>query len=337
LNKKKIMSIDYKSAGVDIEAGDETIRRIKPLVRSTFNKNVLSDIGLFGGFYEADFKGYEHPVIVSSVDGVGTKLKVAFITGIHNTVGHCLVNHCVNDILACGARPLFFLDYLGTGKLDPGIAEQIIIGFVEGCKENGAALVGGETAEMPSMYQDGEYDISGTIVGIVDKSKIINGKSVNRGDVLIGLPSNGLHTNGYSLARKVLLDKYKHDTYFDDLGKTIGEEMLAVHRSYLSTISKVIDSGKIKGLSHITGGGIVGNTSRIMPEGTDLKIDWDSWEVLPIFKMIQKEGDIADEEMQHVFNMGIGMIIVSDKQNADYFLNELKENNPVVIGEVVGL
>jgi len=327
--------MDYKSAGVDIEAGDETVRRIKPLVRSTFNKNVLSDIGLFGGFYEADFKGYEHPVIVSSVDGVGTKLKIAFMTGIHNTIGHCLVNHCVNDILACGARPLFFLDYLGTGKLDPGIAEQIIIGFVEGCKENGAALVGGETAEMPSMYQDGEYDVSGTIVGVVDKSKIINGKDINSGDVLIGLPSNGLHTNGYSLARKVLLDKYKHDTYVDDFGKTIGEEMLSVHKSYLSTISKVLDSGKIKGLSHITGGGIVGNTSRILPEGTGLKIDWDNWHVLPIFKMIQKEGDITDEEMRHVFNMGIGMIIVTDKQNVDYFLNELKDAKPLVIGEVV--
>jgi phosphoribosylformylglycinamidine cyclo-ligase len=329
------MSMDYKTAGVDIEAGDETVRRIKPLVRSTFNENVLADIGLFGGFFEANFKDHQHPVLVSSVDGVGTKLKVAFITGVHNTVGHCLVNHCVNDILACGAKPLFFLDYLGTGKLDPGIAEQIIIGFVAGCKENGAALIGGETAEMPSMYQDGEYDIAGTIVGIVDKHKIINGKTIKKGDILIGLPSNGLHTNGYSLARKVLLEKYKHDTYVDELGKSVGEELLAIHKSYLSTISKVIDSGKIKGLSHITGGGIVGNTSRIMPDGTDLKIDWDSWEMPHIFKMIQKEGDITDEEMRHVFNIGIGMIIVTDKQNVDYFLNELKDVNPVVIGDVV--
>ncbi len=327
--------MDYKTAGVDIEAGDETVRRIKPLVRSTFNENVLADIGLFGGFFEANFKDHQHPVLVSSVDGVGTKLKVAFITGVHNTVGHCLVNHCVNDILSCGAKPLFFLDYLGTGKLDPGIAEQIIIGFVDGCKENGAALIGGETAEMPSMYQDGEYDISGTIVGIVDKHKIIDGKTINKGDILIGLPSNGLHTNGYSLARTVLFEKYRHDTYIDELGKSVGEELLAIHKSYLATISKVIDSEKIKGLSHITGGGIVGNTSRILPEDMALRIDWDSWEIPHIFKMIQNAGDISDDEMRHVFNIGIGMIIVSAKNDADYFLNELKDENPVIIGEII--
>jgi len=329
------MGIDYKTAGVDIEAGDETVRRIKPLVRSTFNKNVLSDIGLFGGFYEANFKDFDNPVLVSSVDGVGTKLKVAFATGNHSTVGHCLVNHCVDDILACGAKPLFFLDYLGTGKLDPGIAEQIIVGFVAGCKENGAALIGGETAEMPSMYQDGEYDISGTIVGIVDKSKIINGKSIQKGDVLIGLPSNGLHTNGYSLARAILFDRYKYDTYIEELGKTVGEELLSIHRSYLATISKVLDSNKIKGLSHITGGGIVGNTSRIIPQELSLKIDWNSWEMPQIFQLIQTTGEVTDEEMRHVFNMGIGMIIVCDKQNADYIMTELKNSKPVVMGEVV--
>lgn len=329
------MSMDYKKAGVDIEAGDETVRRIKPLVRSTFNENVLTDIGLFGGFYEANFNDLQNPVIVSSVDGVGTKLKVAFITNIHNTVGHCLVNHCVNDILSCGAKPLFFLDYLGTGKLDPGVAEQIISGFVAGCKENGAALVGGETAEMPTMYQEGEYDISGTIVGVVDKSRIIDGKSIEEGDVLIGLPSNGLHTNGYSLARAALLGKYEHDTFIEELGKTIGEELLAIHRSYLKTINKVIDSRRIKGLSHITGGGIVGNTSRIIPENTQLKIDWESWEVPYIFKMIQDSGEINDEEMRHVFNMGIGMIIISSKNDADFMINELKADKPVIMGEVV--
>lgn len=330
------MSMDYKKAGVDIEAGDETVRRIKPLVRSTFNENVLTDIGLFGGFYEADFKDLQKPVIVSSVDGVGTKLKVAFITDIHDTVGHCLVNHCVNDILSCGAKPLFFLDYLGTGKLDPGVAEQIISGFVAGCKENNAALVGGETAEMPAMYQQGEYDISGTIVGVVDKSKIIDGKNIKTGDVLIGLPSSGLHTNGYSLARAALFGKYSHDTYIEELGKTIGEELLAVHRSYLNTINKVIESGKIKGLSHITGGGIIGNTSRIIQENDRLKIDWGSWEVPHIFKMIQDAGEVSDEEMRHVFNLGIGMIIITSKDDVDFMMNGLKEDKPVIMGEVVG-
>ncbi|MDQ1266248.1 MAG: phosphoribosylformylglycinamidine cyclo-ligase [Bacteroidota bacterium] len=324
----------YKAAGVDIEAGDETVRRIKKHVKQTFNKSVLSDIGLFGGFFEPDFSGYEKPVLVASTDGVGTKLKIAFLTGKHDTVGQCLVNHCVNDILCCGAKPLFFLDYFAVGKLEPDIAEQVIKGFSIACRENGCALIGGETAEMPSFYQPGEYDISGTIVGIVDKSKIVDGKNINAGDVLIGLPSNGLHTNGYSLARAVLLKNYKVDKYFDEMGKTLGEVLLDVHKSYLNIVYPALEKNLIKGISHITGGGIIGNTSRIIPKGLELKIDWGSWALPPIFRMIQSEGKISDDEMRHVFNLGIGMILVSSKENAEKLLESLKNHNPILIGNI---
>src|SRR3989339_322527 len=254
----------YKDSGVDIEAGDETIRRIKPLVKSTFNKNVLADIGLFGGFYEANFPEYEHPVLVASTDGVGTKLKIAFMTGVHDTVGQCLVNHGVNDILSCGAKPLFFLDYFATGKLEPTVAEQVISGFVKACRENGCALIGGETAEMPSMYQEGEYDVSGTIIGVVEKSKIVNGKNIIPGDVLIGLPSTGLHTNGYTLARALFFKqmKLKPTYYFKELRNTIGDELLKVHRSYAPTILPLLKHIKINGMAHITGGGFLENIPR---------------------------------------------------------------------------
>ncbi|TAL68937.1 MAG: phosphoribosylformylglycinamidine cyclo-ligase [Bacteroidetes bacterium] len=324
----------YKDSGVDIEAGDETIRRIKPLVKSTFNKNVLADIGLFGGFYQADFPDYEHPVLVASTDGVGTKLKIAFMSGVHNTVGQCLVNHCVNDILSCGAKPLFFLDYFATGKLKPDVAEQVISGFVIACRENGCALIGGETAEMPSMYQEGEYDVSGTIIGVVEKNKIVNGKNIKPGDVLIGLPSTGLHTNGYSLARAVLLGKYPVTQHFDELGCTLGDCLLKVHRSYLHIVSPLLDTGLIKGISHITGGGIIGNTKRILPEGTSLDIDWNSWETLPIFNLIQKEGNISDDEMRLTFNLGIGMLLVVDKSNVDKILSLCANEKPLVIGRI---
>ncbi|OGU10444.1 MAG: phosphoribosylformylglycinamidine cyclo-ligase [Ignavibacteria bacterium RIFOXYC2_FULL_35_21] len=324
----------YKDSGVDIEAGDETIRRIKPLVKSTFNKNVLADIGLFGGFYEANFPEYEHPVLVASTDGVGTKLKIAFMTGVHDTVGQCLVNHGVNDILSCGAKPLFFLDYFATGKLEPTVAEQVISGFVKACRENGCALIGGETAEMPSMYQEGEYDVSGTIIGVVEKSKIVNGKNIIPGDVLIGLPSTGLHTNGYSLARAVLLEKYPVTQYFDELGCTLGEALLKVHHSYLHVVTPLLETGFIKGISHITGGGIIGNTKRILPEGTSLNIDWNSWETLPIFKLIQKEGNISDEEMRLTFNLGIGMLLVVDKSNVAQILSLCEKEKPVLIGRI---
>lgn len=328
------MAITYKTSGVDIEAGDETVKRIKPLVRSTFNEKVLADIGLFGGFYDAKFEEYEHPVLVASTDGVGTKLKIAVMMNKHNTIGQDLVNHCVDDILSCGAKPLFFLDYFATGKLDPGIAEQVISGFVTACRENSTALIGGETAEMPSIYHEGEYDISGTIVGVVEKSKIVDGKSIKKGDVLIGLPSTGLHTNGYSLARAVLFNKYKVDTFIEDIGTTIGESLLNVHKSYLNVVYPMIQSGYIKGLSHITGGGIIGNTKRILPEGMNLNINWDSWHIPPIFELIRKTGKIEQEEMKHVFNLGIGMIMVVDENNADLVMNNCFSQKPVVIGNI---
>lgn len=329
------MSISYKDTGVDIEAGDETVRRIKPLVRSTFNDKVLTDIGLFGGFYDGVFPEYEHPVLVASTDGVGTKLKIAFASGKHNTVGHCLVNHCTDDILCCGAKPLFFLDYFAVGKLEPQVAEKVIEGFVEGCRENSCALIGGETAEMPSMYNDGEYDISGTIVGVVDKKNIIDGKRIVKGNVMIGLPSSGLHTNGYSLARKVILGKYKVDDYVEELGTTVGEALLAVHKSYLKCIHPLVGGNMLNGISHITGGGIVGNTSRIIPKGLSMNIEWNSWKELPIFSLIRKLGNIEESEMRHVFNLGIGMILIVDKLKVDDVLEELKTENPVVIGEIV--
>ncbi len=329
------MAITYKAAGVDIEAGDELIKRIKPHVKSTFNENVLSNIGLFGGYFEANFEGINKPVLVASVDGVGTKLKVAFMTGRHDTVGQCLVNHCVNDILCGGAKPLFFLDYFATGKLETALAEDVIKGFAIACKQNGAALIGGETAEMPSIYADGEYDVSGTIVGVVDKDKAIDGSKIKAGDVMIGLASNGLHTNGYSLARKVLFDKFSHDTYLDELGETVGEALLRIHRSYLHVVQSILAKDLLHGISHITGGGIVGNTSRIIPEGLAMSIDWDAWEVPAIFKLLQKTGEITDEEMRHVFNMGIGMILIADKSVAHEILEMSKEYNPVIIGEII--
>jgi len=328
------MGQTYKDSGVDISAGEETVRRIKPLVRSTFNENVLSDIGLFGGFYSADFKDYENPVLVASTDGVGTKLKMAFATGRHDTIGQCLVNHCVNDILACGAKPLFFLDYFAVGSLQPDVAEQVISGFVKACRENGCALIGGETAEMPSMYQSGEYDVSGTIVGIVDKDKIVDGKKITEGDVLIGLPSTGLHTNGYSLARSVLFPKYKYDEYIDELGMKVSDALLAVHKSYQHIVHPMAVSGLLKGISHITGGGIIGNTKRIIPQGLELAIDWNSWEIPSIFKLIQSTGNIETSEMRHVFNLGIGIILITNKENIDLVLDSCKSEKPVIIGEV---
>ncbi|MEJ5244512.1 MAG: phosphoribosylformylglycinamidine cyclo-ligase [Bacteroidota bacterium] len=328
------MNETYKASGVNIEAGEELVSRIKPLVKTTFNEKVLSEIGLFGGLYEAKFDGYSEPVLVASTDGVGTKLKVAFAANKHDTVGQCLVNHCVNDILACGAKPLFFLDYFATGRLEPSVAEQVISGFVKACRENSTALIGGETAEMPSIYADGEYDVSGTIVGVVDKSKIVNGSSVQSGDVLIGLPSNGLHTNGYSLARKVLFAKYKVDDYIEELGCSLGEELLKIHRSYLHVVHPLAEKGLVSGISHITGGGIVGNTSRVVRKPLELEIFWDSWQRPPIFQLIQKVGNVPEEEMRQVFNLGIGIILITSEQNAYSIMETLKAENPVFIGRI---
>ena len=330
------MAKKYEDAGVSIKTGDETVNKIKSYAKSTFNKSVLSDIGLFGAFFQPDLSEYKEPVLVSSVDGVGTKLKVAIEFNKHDTIGQDLVNHCVNDIAVCGAEPLFFLDYMAFGKLDTAIASEIVKGFSIACKENGCALIGGETAEMQGVYQIGDYDLSGTIVGIVEKSKIIKGDKIVSGDVLIGIPSSGLHTNGYSLARKVLLEKYKLNERISTLDRSLGEELLTVHRSYLRLIRNMKAKLELKGISHITGGGIVGNTNRILPRVLKLKIDWSNWEVPPIFKLIQDVGDISDEEMREVFNMGIGLIFIISKTNVEFALKFAKELNEqfIVVGQV---
>ena len=330
------MENTYKSAGVDIKAGDETVEKIKSLAKSTFNKNVLSGIGHFGAFYEIDLKKWKKPVMVSSVDGVGTKLKIAFAMDKHDTVGQDLVNHCVNDIAVCGAEPQYFMDYLAFGKLIPTKAEQIIKGFSIACKENNVALIGGETAEMPGLYNADEYDISGTIVGIVERDKVIDGSKVKKGDVLIGYASNGLHTNGYSLARKVLLEKYSVHDKPEGLNSSLGEELLRVHKSYLKLIGGLKEKISINAFSHITGGGIIGNTKRVVPKDLKIKIDWNAWTVPTIFKLIQKTGNISDEEMREVFNIGIGLIAIVDKNDVNKTLevsNQINEKG-IVIGEI---
>lgn len=329
------MAIDYTSAGVNIEAGEELVHSIKPFVQATRTPNVLSEIGLFGGFFDARFPGYDHPVLVASTDGVGTKLMVAVMADKHDTVGQCLVNHCVNDILACGATPQFFLDYFATGKLAPHVARDVIKGMALACAENGAALLGGETAEMPSMYSDGDYDVAGTIVGVVEKTKILNGSRVKPGDVLIGLPSSGLHTNGYSLARAALFPTYAIDAHINELGGTLDVALLAIHRSYLHQVQPLLADDLLNGISHITGGGIVGNTSRILPAGCSLQIDWGTWTVPPIFSVIQHAGSIADDEMRHVFNLGVGMILVVSAEKADDVMRRLANEHPFVVGSVL--
>lgn len=330
------MNETYKSAGVDIEVGDNIINRIKDDVRSTFNANVLTEIGHFGGMFKFDSGKYKEPVLVSSVDGVGTKLKIAIELGKHDTIGQDLVNHCVNDIAVCGAEPLFFLDYLAFGKLDEEVATEIVKGFTIACKENGCALIGGETAEMPGLYKQDEYDISGTIVGVAERNKIIDGKDIIHGDLLIGFPSNGLHTNGYSLARKVLLEHYSFNDHIDLINQTLGEELLRVHKSYLYLISELKSNVDIKGFAHITGGGIIGNTRRIIPKGLNLKIHWDNWDIPPIFKLIQSAGGISNEEMRKVFNEGIGLIaVVSEDQEELIMQTSLSQKTrAIVIGEV---
>jgi phosphoribosylformylglycinamidine cyclo-ligase len=326
----------YKQSGVDVEAGDEFVRRIKEKVRSTFSPLVLSDIGHFGGFFDAKFKGMKSPVLVASTDGVGTKLKVAFLMDKHDTIGQDLVNHCVNDIAVCGAKPLFFLDYLAVGKLKSSVAEEIVSGMVKACRENGCSLIGGETAEMPGFYRENEYDVAGTIVGVVDKSKILNGSKVKSGDVLIGLPSTGLHTNGYSLARSVLFERFEFDDFIDELGMRLGEALLAVHRSYLKPIEKLRSNSAVHAFAHITGGGIVGNTKRVLPKNYTLNIDWESWQRPALFHLIQKYGNVPEDDMRQTFNLGIGLVIISAKGGVDNVVNILRRigEQPVVIGEV---
>ncbi len=330
----------YKDSGVDIQAGEELVRRIKKPVHTTFDNTVLTDIGLFGAFYRANFKGMKKPVLVSSVDGVGTKLKIAIAMKRHDTIGQDLVNHCANDILVCGAKPLFFLDYYATGKLSPEIAEQVILGFVKACRENECALIGGETAEMPGVYGPGDFDIAGTIVGVVEQKKILNGKKVRKGDVLIGLPSTGLHTNGYSLVRKVLLDKFALDVVFDELGTTIGDVLLSVHRSYRQSVYPLLQSSlapAIHALSHITGGGIEGNTYRVVPKGMRLAINWTGWQRPAIFDLIRHTGNVPEDDLRRTFNLGVGLVLVVDKHRADAVSSALqrKREKPFIIGEVV--
>jgi phosphoribosylformylglycinamidine cyclo-ligase len=302
---------NYRDSGVDIDAGNEAVRRIRGLARSTFTAGVLSEIGSFGGLFKLDADRYRSPVLVSSADGVGTKLKVAFLAGRHDTVGADLVNHCVNDILVQGAEPLFFLDYLATGRLLPTVAEQVVAGVARACRENGCALIGGETAEMPGFYADGEYDIAGFIVGVVEQARIIDGRRIQPGDVLIGLPSAGLHTNGYSLARRVLFDVagWRVDSKVGELGTTVGEALLAPHVSYLASLRPLLAQSLVKGMAHITGGGITENLPRILPEGCAAEIETHAWEPLPVFRVLQERGGIADDEMFRAFNMGIGLIV----------------------------
>jgi phosphoribosylformylglycinamidine cyclo-ligase len=332
-------AVDYRQAGVDIDAGNEAVRRIRSIARDTFTPGVLSDIGSFGGLFHLDREHYLDPVLASSTDGVGTKLKIAFATGRHDTVGADLVNHCVNDILVQGAVPLFFLDYLATGRLSPAVAEQVIAGVARGCRENGCALIGGETAEMPGFYADGEYDIAGFIVGVVERSKIIDGRTIGPGDVLIGLPSAGLHTNGYSLARRVFFDVagLTHDAFVPELGTTVGEALLAPHRSYLRSIRPLLDAALLKGMAHITGGGMTENLPRVLPAGCAAQIDGRAWVVPPIFRFLQERGNITAHEMFRAFNMGIGVIVVCTETDADRVLEILESNgeHAVRLGHVI--
>jgi phosphoribosylformylglycinamidine cyclo-ligase len=303
----------YRDSGVNIDAQDEALREVRRIARGTFTPNVLSDIGSFGGLFRASFDDIEKPVLVSSTDGVGTKIRVAQAMRIHDTVGYDLVCHCVNDILVQGARPLFFLDYYATGKLRPPVMTDVIRGMARACSENGCALIGGETAEMPGFYGDDDYDIAGFIVGVVDEKKVIDGKAVREGDLLIGLPSVGLHTNGYSLARRVLIDKLGLDyqTIVPDLGGKVGEVLLAPHVSYLKPLRALVDAGAIHALVHITGGGVTDNVPRVLPDSLDAHVKLGSWPVLPVFRYLFEHGNVEREEMLRVFNMGIGMVLIA--------------------------
>ncbi|MBI1803802.1 MAG: phosphoribosylformylglycinamidine cyclo-ligase [Ignavibacteriae bacterium] len=332
------MTKTYKDSGVDIAAGDEFVGTIKEKVRSTFSKAVLTDIGTFGALYDARFPGMEEPVLVSSIDGVGTKLKVAFLMDRHDSVGQDIVNHCVNDIAVLGAKPLFFLDYFATGKLKPRIAESVVQGMIKACRENGCSLVGGETAEMSGFYRENEYDIAGTIVGVVEKKKVIDGRRVKAGDLLVGLPSTGLHTNGYSLARSVLFERFEVDDFVDALGMRLGEALLAIHRSYLKAIQAIIEFSETHALSHITGGGIVGNTSRIIPKNLSLRVNWKRWQRPALFNLIQEKGRVPEHDMRKTFNLGVGLVIIVSRRGLDKIVRALSAEGekPFVIGEVVG-
>ncbi|HWL52604.1 MAG TPA: phosphoribosylformylglycinamidine cyclo-ligase [Chthoniobacteraceae bacterium] len=320
----------YAQAGVDVDLGNLVKSRIQKRVSSTHGPEVLGRIGGFGGLFRPDFKGMKEPVLVSSVDGVGTKLKIAFATGRHDTVGQDLVNHCIDDIAVLGARPLFFLDYIGAERLDPPVFEALLAGFSKACKAGGCALIGGETAQMPGMYHSGEYDLAGTIVGVVDRRKMIDGSRINPGDVIVGLPSNGLHTNGYSLARKVFFEQMglSVESRLPKLTRPLGEELLKVHRNYQPLLASLPD-GLIKGMAHITGGGLIDNLPRVLPDGCDAIIERRKWRVPPIFQLIQENGGVDPDEMYQVFNMGIGMALIVAER-------DLKETIALTKGRLIG-
>ena len=325
--KRPDRPLTYRDSGVDIERQDEALARIKQLVASTKTPGVASDLGSFGGLFQPDLSGHASPMLVSSCDGVGTKLKVAFDCGLHGTVGRDLVNHCVNDILVQGASPLFFMDYLASGRLEPGVLAAVVEGIARGCRETGMALLGGEIAEMPGFYGDGVYDLAGFVVGLVDRERLIDGSSIEPGDLLIGLPSAGLHTNGYSLARKVFFDVEGLcvNDRVEELGATVGQTLLAEHRCYLSALRGPIDRGLVRGLAHITGGGIVDNLPRTLPEGRAACVERGAWSVPPVFTMIQRVGRVEQAEMDRTFNMGIGMIVVVAETDAAALTGALDE------------
>jgi len=336
--------LTYEDAGVSIDTMDAGIRDSKELIRSTYRPEVLGDVGHFGGLFALDKNKYNEPVLVSSTDSVGTKLRIAFMTGKHNTVGADLVAHCGNDIVVLGAEPIFFLDYLGIGKLERHVMVQLIEGVAKGCKEVGCALIGGETAELPSLYKEGEYDLAGAIVGVVERSQIVTGEKITCGDSIIGLASVGLHTNGYSLARKILFDVcgYGIDNYIQELGMTIGDALLTPHKSYVKSILNLLkkfneSDFRVKGIAHITGGGLIDNVPRILPDNCCALIDENSWKMLPIFPFMQDKGNVADMEMYRVFNMGIGMVIVVSADFTDQVIDELKASGETVykIGQIV--
>ena len=338
-DEAKPKSVTYADAGVDISSGDRAKERIKYLAQKTFNRNVLGGIGGFGALFRLDLQRWKTPILVSSADGVGTKLKIAFEMGMHHTVGADLVNHCVNDIAVQGATPLFFLDYLASGKLDPEVTESVVTGLAEGCKANGCALIGGETAQMPGFYADGEYDLAGFIVGAVDREKMVTGAGIKVGDVLVGLPSTGLHTNGYSLARKLFFEVagYNPAQYVTAIGDKAGTALMKTHRSYLHMIQKLVAAGLTTGMAHITGGGITENLPRILPKNIGAQVELGSWPVLPIFEHLRELGQVSQEEMMRTFNMGIGLIaaIPAAKFTRAKNLLDRAEEKFYVIGRIV--
>ena len=326
----------YKESGVDIDKANLALSKVKKHIRSTFNENTLSDVGSFGGCYRFPSTKFKDPILVSSADGVGTKLKVAFLADKHDTIGQCLVNHCVNDILAVGARPLFFLDYYAAGILEPSTFEQVVSGISLACKENNCVLIGGETAEMPGFYKEGDYDLSGTIVGVADGDNILGKRETKPGDLLIGLKSTGLHTNGYSLAREVLLKRYNINDNIDILKTSLADSLLAVHRSYLPIVGPILDNQGLHAISHVTGGGIIENTDRVICDKQILNVDWKNWEAPDIFNLIQEVGSVPISDMRRTFNMGIGLILVIDSNASESIFSHLDSINEsyVVIGSV---